>query len=217
VRATARAGTGLAALATGDVVAAERGFTEALQLVRDPDGACSWITSLVHGWLGTMRLLQGQPGEAVADIERGLSVSRARGDRLTTYVALYNLAQAALALDDVESARRHVQEGIALSEETRDLANLAYFVETLAVVESRSGRPDRVGLLLGAASVLREEVGADIYGYYLPDETLRASAERTARELLGDTGFEDSRSRGRTVPPDDVIALVRPAATSDFR
>lgn len=220
VHAKARAGTGLAALASGDLAAAEARFEAALELAADADEAdVSWITSLVHVWLGTTLLLRGRPEEAVAAVEPGLRLSRRRGDRLTTYVALYNLAQARLALGDDAAARRHVEEGIELSGQTGDLANLAYFVETLAVVEARDGRPDRVALLLGAAVGLRERVGADVYAYYLPDEALRSRAEQTAREVLGPVAFEAARATGRELTTEGIldVAGTRASATSDFR
>lgn len=145
---------------------------------------------------------------AVTEIERGLEIARARGDRLSTYVALYNLSQAAIALGDLDDARRHLDEGIALSEQTRDLANLAYFLETLAVVESADGRPGRVAALLGAAAGLREAVGAEVYGYYLPDESMRASAEQSARDTLGDNGFEEARETGRALDLTGITQLA---------
>jgi hypothetical protein len=119
-------------------------------------------------------------------METGLDLARARGDRLATYIALYNLSQAAIAVEDHAGARHCLEEGIRLSEQTRDLANLAYFLEALAVVESAEHRPARVARLLGAARDLRERVGANVYAYYLPDEGLRAQAERAARAELGE-------------------------------
>jgi predicted ATPase/transcriptional regulator with XRE-family HTH domain len=220
VRAKARAGTGLAALAAGDLADAGTRFEAALGFAAEADEAGgSWITSLVHVWLGTTLLLRGRPEDAVAAVGPGLLVSRRRGDRLTTYVALYNLAQAALALGDDAEARRHLAEGIELSEQTGDLANLAWFAETMAVVEARDGRPERVALLLGAALGLRERVGADVYGYYLPDEALRADAEQSAREALGEDAFDRAVTRGRGLAAADIVAaaLRRDDATSDFR
>lgn len=217
--ALARGGTGLAALARGDLADAATCFSASLEVAgRAGEDAASWIVSLVHVWLGTVRLLQGDPAAAVASIEQGLSASHERGDRLTTYVALYNLAQAALALGEDAVARRHVETGLRLSGETGDLANLAYFAETLAVIEGRAGRPDRVAGLLGAAAGLRARVGADVYAYYLPDPALREAAEARAREGLGDQAFAEAHRHGEELGPGDVIALgLGVDVPSDFR
>jgi predicted ATPase/transcriptional regulator with XRE-family HTH domain len=206
VYAKARAGTGLAALGTGEFGAAESRFREALDRA---DGAGStWMASLVHVWLGTVLLLRGKPQHALAPIEQGLELARGRGDRLATYVALYNLAQVALALHDDALARRHVLEGIALSEETGDLANLAWFTETLAAIEARAGDHPRAATLLGASDGLREVVGADVYAYYLPDAQLRVDAEAAARSALGEDAYGDALDAGRALEAAEVITLA---------
>ncbi len=206
--ALSRAGTGLAALGDGDLALAGERFRSSLPYGEQAGDEGIWIRSLTHVWLGTALLLQGDPAAALEEIGRGLRLARDRGDRLSTYVALYNLSQAALAAGDDATARRHVDEGIALSDQTGDLANLAYFVETLAVIESRAGDHPRVATLLGAATGLRESVGS-VYGYYLPDESLRDSAEQSARAALGEDGYDDAVDAGRALGPDDLVAAVR--------
>ncbi|MFI7066077.1 hypothetical protein ACIBL3_34135 [Kribbella sp. NPDC050124] len=207
IRGKAIAGTGLAALAGGDLGRAEDRFRIALDFALDDRGS-PWMASLVHVWLGTVQLLRGDPAAAVPEIERGLHLARGRGDRLATYVALYNLSQAALALADYQLARRRVEEGIALSRETRDLANLAYFVESLAVIESKEGNHLRVASLLGAAAGLRDTVGADVYAYYLPDESLRHAAEQVAQLALGEEAYDAAVAVGRSLDPAAVPELA---------
>jgi predicted ATPase/transcriptional regulator with XRE-family HTH domain len=202
------AGLGLAALAAGDVTKAEHCFRESLPLCREAREAGIWMTSLVHVWLGTVLLLQGDEAGAATEVEHGLAVARARGDRLTTYVALYNLAQTAIAADEHADARGHLEEGIRLSEQTQDLANLAYFLDSLAVVESQDGHSERVAVLLGAAQSLRESVGALVYAYYLPDESLRAEAEQTARADLGVDAYDDAVDAARGMDPAAVVSFA---------
>ena len=187
------AGLGLAALAAGDTGTAGGRFRDSLELgVRaGEDGV--WMRSLVHVWLGTVLLLGQDAEAAVVEIGRGLALARERGDRLSTYVGLYNLAQVAIGTGDRTTARHHVDEGIRLSGETGDRSNLAYFLESLAVVEDR---PERVAVLLGAADALRRSVGADVYAYYLPDASLRVAAEESARGDLGEAAYEHARDTG---------------------
>jgi predicted ATPase/transcriptional regulator with XRE-family HTH domain len=209
VLAKARAGTGLAALAAGDLTSAEQRFRAALEFgdKAGPAGG-DWLVTLVHVWLGTVLLLQSSPAGAVPEIERGLAAARSRGDRLSTYIALYNLSQAAIALDDLGRARAYLDEGITLSEETRDLANLAFFLETLAVVESKEGDHATVPSLLGAGAGLREAVGAAVHAYYLPDETLRAAAELSSRAALGAREYDERFEVGRRLGLDGSTPLV---------
>jgi tetratricopeptide (TPR) repeat protein len=192
----ALSGTGLAAMAGGDLEGAADRFRRSLPVCAQAGEPGIWMSSLTHVWLGTVVLLQGDPAGADDQIRQGLQIARARGDRLSTYVALYNLSQAALAAGEHQRARAYLEEGIALSEQTVDLANLAYFLDTLAVVESADGRPDRVPVLLGAARRFRETVGG-VYAYYVPDESLRVEADRRAREALGSDAYDEAFRRGK--------------------
>ena len=164
-----------------------------------------WLRSLTHVWLGTVLILDGDPRRAVEEMERGLQLARQRGDRLATYVPLYNIAQVAITLVDHDLARACLVEGIELSHQTHDLANLAYFLEALAVVDATQGPPERMAVLLGAAQSLRALTDGRIYGYYRPDESLRGRAEDHARQALGEDDFEAAHTRGRTYDLDQVV------------
>ena len=92
--------------------------------------------------------------------------------------------------------------------ETRDLANLAHFLEVLAVVEGSERAHDRVPVLLGAAQGLREMIGTVGYGYYRPDQELAQRAEGEARERLGDDTFDDALDAGRTLEAGQAVAFA---------
>jgi predicted ATPase/transcriptional regulator with XRE-family HTH domain len=201
-------GVGLAALGHDDTAAAVARFREGLDKAVEAGETGVWLRSLTHVWLGTVLLIEGDQPGAVAEIERGLALARKRGDRLATYVALYNLSQAAIARGDHAGARRHLEEGIELSEQTQDLANLAYFLEALAVVESAAERHQRVAVLLGAAASLRAAVGSNVYVYYRPEESLRESAERRARAVLGPADHHEAVDAGATMGVADMIAYA---------
>jgi predicted ATPase/Tfp pilus assembly protein PilF len=199
VAGAGRTGTGLAALGAGDLDRAEDLFREALLLTERAGDV--WLTSLIHVWLGTIFLAKENPASATVEIEQGLDLARDRGDRMATYVALYNLAQAATSGGDHDRARRYLSEGIDLSEQTQDLANLAYFLEALAIVESAENAMDRVPVLLGAAQHLRETMKDKTYGYYLPNEPLREQVEQQARRVLGEDAYNDGVTAGRRLDP----------------
>jgi predicted ATPase/transcriptional regulator with XRE-family HTH domain len=212
----AEAGRGLAALGSGEIAAAGEFFGTALECavraaastggVRDLD--TDWVESLTHVWLGTVRLVSGDPAGAIPHVHRGLAAARARGDRLVTYVALFGLVQAELAEGRPAVAREHLVEGIRLSEETGDVANLAFFLESLAVVDGGTGDHGRAALLLGAARGLRERVGSSVYGYYLPDAALRERVEEQARAALGDAALADTLDAGHSLDVPAIVALA---------
>jgi predicted ATPase len=207
-RANGPAGEGLIALAMGDSEAAERSFRASIAAGAADLDDDRWLWTLCHVWLGTAALLRGSPQEAMPLVDTALAAARERGDRLVTYIGLFTASQVAIALGDVDRARGQLEEGVRLSQETGDLANLAYVLDALAVVESSTGQARRVALLLGAAEALRELVGATVYGYYQPDPALREGAAATARAVLGDKAFDDAVDEGRRLDADQAAALA---------
>jgi len=212
-RANGAAGEGLIHLAVGDPGSAERAFRDSIAAGAADLDDDRWLWTLCHVWLGTAALLRGAPREALPLVETALVAARERGDRLVTYIGLFTAAQIAIALGDIDRARTQLEEGVRLSRETGDHANLAYVLDALAVVESATGQARRVALLLGAAQAMRELVGATVYGYYQPDPALRESAAATARAVLGDDGFAEAVEEGRGLDSAAAIdlALTGPA------
>ncbi|WP_116449976.1 ATP-binding protein [Blastococcus litoris] len=207
-QAHAASGEGLNALATGDHDGAERAFRAGIELSAGGIGDDSWLWTLCHVWLGAVAVLRGSPEEALSLVGTGLAAARERGDRLAIYIALFTAAQAAIAMGDIDRARSQLEEGVRLSQETGDLANLAYVLDALAVVESGAGNARRVALLLGAAQALRHAVGSTVYGYYQPDESLRDAAAATARAVLGQSGYDEALEAGRRLDPDEAAELA---------
>ena len=201
-------GVGIVALADGDLATAETTLTRAVALTADAGADGEWPGDLTRIWLGTVRMLGGDPVGAVSCVERGLASARRRGDRLTSYIALYNLSQAALAQGDHDRARTYLVEGIELSRQTRDAANLAYFFELLAVATTRDGHAPYVATLLGAAQSMRELAGAEVYGYYRPDQALTEAAAGRACEALGADGYDDHVDAGRALDLDAAVAFA---------
>ena len=204
----ATAGAGLVALASGDAERAEEHLVAARALGEQVGEEGAWIRGLIDVWLGTVAMLRGDPDRAVASVESGLASARARGDRLTAYIALYNLSQVSSGLGDHAAARRYLGEGLRLSVETGDVANLTYFCDALAVVESAVGAYPRVPVLLGAAEGLRETSGHATYGYYRPDEEAGRRASSEARDRLGAEEYDDALDAGRAMEPGEAVAFA---------
>lgn len=203
------AGTGLVALVAEDLDTARECFREAVRHAEAGGPEVEWTWALSHIWQGTVALLGGDPDEAVRLIEAGLQSARRRDDRLTSYIALYNLFQVELGRGDHGAARRHLEEGTRLSLETRDQANLAYLLDAGAVLAAASGQHARVPLLLGAAQAIREALGSRGYGYYRPDPDTIAAAATEARSHLGADRYDDALDTGRGLAAVDAAAMLR--------
>jgi predicted ATPase len=202
---TGCAGMGLVGLTAGDLGPAEVEFRRALELGGELGGDGVWLTSLVHVWLGTLLLLRGDQAGAIAEMSAGLELARGRGDLLTAYIALFNLAQARASCGDLDRARRHLEEGIELAWRTHDVAALAYLLDGLAAVEPADVAPERVGVLLGAAEALRETVGTGAYAYLKPDGDRRERARGAARAAAGGDTFDDAVDAGRALTARDAV------------
>ncbi|MXG88478.1 BTAD domain-containing putative transcriptional regulator [Nocardioides flavescens] len=202
------AGIGLVALGEGDLDRAVEGLEATIALCEEIDLAGAWMWTLAHTWLGTVRLLQGDLEAAQRCVDRALAAAHGRHDSLATYMAHFTAAQVALARDDAATARDRLEEGVRLSLDTSDLANLAYFLDALALVESRDGAHERVATLRGAAARVREGVSGVVYGYYKVDSAELTAALEHARSELGDAAYAAALARGRAMSVADAVDLV---------
>jgi hypothetical protein len=69
-----------------------------------------------------------------------------------------------------------------------------------------------VAVLLGAAQTLRETIEDEIYGYHLPDESIRARAEQQAREAKGQDAYDDALDSGRAFDVTETVLFARATA-----
>jgi predicted ATPase/DNA-binding SARP family transcriptional activator len=207
------AGEGLVALAENHLDEAELRFVETVRLTEEAGLAGEWLWTLAHIWQATIRLLLGFPDHAVPLLEEALAAARGRNDPLAIYIALFTSVQVAVSVGDLATARTQLEEGLALSLDTGDMANLAYFLEALAVVESQEGDHERVAVLHGSAARLRESVGSNVYGYYQPDEQLLADAIAAARTHLG-PAYDDAVARGRGLGAEPTVAYATAPRTA---
>lgn len=208
VWANSEAGIGLAHLARGEIAEAADRFADARPRAEAAGPAGEWTWALSWIWSGTVALLRGDADRAVQEIERGLASARRRGDRLSSYIALYNLSQVELSRGAHDRARAHLVEGARLSLETGDHANLAYLLDASAVIAAAAGLHARVPLLLGAAQALREMIGSHGYGYYRPDPVAIEAAAEEARRHLGPDRYDDALDVGRGLGPAAAADLV---------
>ncbi len=203
----ARVGLGLVAMGKADHELATSHLQEALRSFREVDQDYYGVAH-VTTYLGIAALRRGDLGRATQMFEEGLAMARRLGDRLSTYIALYNLAQVALSRGDYHGAVSLFEEGVALSGEVGDRANLAYCLEGLAVVTGVRGQAMRSAHLIGAAEGLHEAVGVPVYIYYEPDRSLYEHTVATVRSQMGAEAFEAARAQGRALTFKQAVAYA---------
>jgi hypothetical protein len=68
------------------------------------------------------------------------------------------------------------------------------------------------GSSLGAAQTLRETIEDGIYGYHLPDESIRARAEQQAGEAIGQDAYDDALDSRRAFDVTETVLFARATA-----
>ncbi|MDQ6526670.1 BTAD domain-containing putative transcriptional regulator [Nocardioides sp. LHD-245] len=200
-------GVGLIALARDDLDLAASVIGETIELCEGAGLGGEWLWTLSHVWLGTVELLRGDADGAGALVDQALAAARRRNDPLAVYIALFTAIQVSMAQGAPDRARRQIAEGVRLSRDTGDHANLAYLLDALSVVESLGGDLARVGVLRGAANELRAGAGGNVYGYYRPDEDLIARAGQVARDARG-AAYDADVAAGQALSVDEMAALA---------
>lgn len=206
-------GIGLVALARDDLDLAATVIGETITICEDAGLGGEWLWTLSHVWLGTVELLRGDAAGASELVDQALAAARRRNDPLAVYIALFTAIQVSMAQGEPDRARRQIAEGVLLSRDTGDHANLAYLLDALAVVESLSGDSgfsgdlSLIGVLRGAAAQLRAGTGGNVYGYYRPDEALIEQAGQVARAARGEA-YDADVAAGWALSIDAMVALA---------
>ena len=142
----------------GDFDAAQTELEEALALrkqIGDRRAIFSTLTnlaSLAHAQGDFVRARQGQ--------EEALAIARELNDHFAAAISLVNLGNTLLALHDCSGARTCLTEGLRLQTVVGSRLGQAYALEGLASHAAQTNRPERAGVLLGAAQALREVIQA---------------------------------------------------------
>jgi predicted ATPase len=162
----------------------------------------------VPNFLGQVRLAQGDHDRAAELFADGLVVARRMQDRPSILISLYDLALCSQARGDLADAAGHLAEGLSLAGEAGDQTSAAYYLEALAMVASRTGRPQRAVRLLGAAAALLETKGSGWLRAYVPRAPHDDDALAGLRSRMGDAAFEEAWADGRSLAGSGAVAYA---------
>jgi predicted ATPase/class 3 adenylate cyclase len=149
---------GLVAAAQGRWAAAQQLFEESLRIRRDLDDRHHQMYSLNN--LAAVNLRHGDDQRAGALVEESLALARAFGDQEGVANALLTQARIAQHRGDLPGATAHAGDSLRLRHALRDRRGVAECFELLAAAAAAQGRHERAGRLIGAASALRDTIGA---------------------------------------------------------
>jgi DNA-binding CsgD family transcriptional regulator len=202
---------GMVALRAGDLSHATARYEESLTLSRDLADRRGIALALID--LGEVVQRQGDLAKAEALYDEARRLFEELGDQRTLAITLHGLANLALRRRDRTRAATLLAAGMALAQRVGDRLTAADCLEAVAQVIVPDW-VDQAALLLGAASAVREAVGAPVAGHLRPglDETLTA-----ARTALGPGAFDAAYDAGRALALEQAVAEALAATEAVLR
>lgn len=194
---------GIVARRLGDSALARSLHEEALGIRRELGDR--WAIGVSLNNLGNVALDQGNYAEARALHEDGLAIRREVGDRWAIANALNNLGNLARTQGNYEEAWRQYRESLAIYRVLDDKWALAYLFEDMGCLMALQGHAARALQLVGAASTLREEIGAPLSA---TEATKLEGALAPACQMLGEGAATSARAEGRALPLVEAIELA---------
>ena len=204
--ATALHGMALLNLHRGHYDEAATWMEGALVLYRELEStvvAGPQYVSSAYALLGRISLARGDAAAAEAFLEEGLRGLRALGFTWRIADTIRSLGDLARDRGDLTGAMTRYAESVKLAQEHGDRLFLAAALCGVASVAVAQGQSDRAARLYGAASAMREQIGASIEGWERPAQERGEAAVRAA---LSPEAFATAWAVGETLSLEDVIA-----------
>jgi predicted ATPase/DNA-binding CsgD family transcriptional regulator len=158
--------------------------------------------------MGYVFMLGGDAEQAIARCAQGLDrLGRGNQERWLRSWLHFVTGLALFMRGSHDASVAELIRSLGLKHELGDSMGIAYALEGIAWTAAIQHRPVRAAALLGAAEPLWQLVGSRL-GRIAFLEELRAQAEATAREALGEDDWASQYQRGLDCPLDQVIALA---------
>ncbi|MGI4788148.1 MAG: tetratricopeptide repeat protein [Janthinobacterium lividum] len=151
---------GLMTFEQGDYAATRILHEESLTIQRLLGNPSGIAYSLLN--LGSVSSEQGDPAAARTSYEESLTIFQELGDRLLIANSLNGLEAVTSNQGDFVSSLAFYAESITIQYQLGDLHGIAYGLEGMADVARGQGQPTRAARLVGAAAVLRENIGSPL-------------------------------------------------------
>jgi predicted ATPase/class 3 adenylate cyclase len=192
---------GIIAEQQGDLEQAGARYAASLTLMRETGQRRGIATTLND--LGVLAVSQGDLERGAASFEEALALYRQDGDRRGVALCLQNLGGVAQRRGEVVQAEALGREGLALLWDLGNLRACTEGLELLASTAGAAGQGERAARLLGAASALRETLGAP----QPPQEQVEVEqAVAAARAALGEEAWAAAYAAGRALSREQAIA-----------
>jgi tetratricopeptide (TPR) repeat protein len=191
---------GIVARWQGDFGLARSVHEEALAMRRDLGDRRAIAVSLNN--LGKVFQDQGGYTEARSRLEEAVTLQREIGDRWEIANALHSLGSVTRDQGDYAATRALYEESLTIFRELGDRRLIAYLLEDSGALAALEGQPERALRLSGAASTLRETIGAPL------SSTEKDKLEQVlgpARQALGEEAAVSAEAEGGVMSLEQAI------------
>ena len=184
----------------GDYATARRLYEESLELkleAGDERGVAE-----AHNNLGVLARLDGDLEASVSYYDKALSFFRSWGDKLAMARVLMNLGEVKMEQDELGAAKGFIRGSLVLCREIGAHWDIADLLEIMASITDGFGRATDAAQLFGAASSLRDLLGAP-----LPPGEREAYERRLdrVRRGLSEERFTAAWAEGRAMSLDEAV------------
>jgi non-specific serine/threonine protein kinase len=197
--ATALIELGHIATDDGDYEQAQALYEESLALYREIGDVGGYIAQCLSS-LGRVAMRQGDLLRAEKLLEESLMLEREVGLILDP-AHLITLGLTVLSQGDSERATELIREGFRLACEQEDRLNITLGIEAIAMVAVTRGRAERMAVLWGTATTLREIAGNPL----TPDVRLVYEPYLDAACALGEAAWETAVAEGQAMTLEEAV------------
>ncbi len=174
---------------------------ESLSLARSVGDA--WTAAVALAQLGLVALRDKDHPGATALLEESLIGFRAMGNRWGVALVTGNLGIVALDRGDLTRAADLLRESLTGLQEMGDRWGVATLLEGPARAAAALGQAARAARIFGAATALRERIGAPLKGPFRPGSVHNLAMVKAA---LGEEAFAAAWAAGRAMTPEEAVA-----------
>jgi len=163
------------------------------------------VELLVHCTLCTILIASGEIDRAIEVGERGVALSRERGESWCRGYQLVFLAQATWLRGGKLAADALAREAAVCKHAIDDRNGLAMALETLAWIAAERAAHERAGLLLGSAHRVRDSSSLTLIELYRQQHERSVSLITRA---IGQTAYDAAFARGRAMTVGEGVAFA---------
>jgi predicted ATPase/DNA-binding CsgD family transcriptional regulator len=187
----------------GDRASAQRLLGEAQVTITGLGGVTSTITVLQARALNGLLETDVQAVRSAAS--EGARLAEEAGDLYALEMMLLNLGCAALIAGDLDEAKPLLARALRIASDIDDRVAQLYLLYGLGFHAALTGQPRIGAQLLGAAHIVRTELGASLIPFFSP---LLARAEEAAGAALGAARFDAEFEKGQHAGRQTALALA---------